>query len=78
MSELLAASLSSLKTTMTDSFKGMHNTFGQLTVENVADPPDIEELDVGETSRKRPCIESVDLSKQSGTPERRRPLMAVL
>ena len=37
MSDLLAASLSSLKTTMIDAFAEMHNTLGQITVENEAD-----------------------------------------
>ena len=37
MSDLLAASLSSLKTTMTNSFAEMHNTLGQITVDNPAD-----------------------------------------
>ena len=77
MSDLLAASLSSLKTTMTNSFAEMHNTLGQITVDNLADLSDIEDLDDGATSRKRPRVESVDLSQQSGNPELSRPLMAV-
>ena len=77
MSDLLVASLSSLKTTMTDSLAEMHDTLGQFTVEEVADLSDIEALDSGETSRKQPCIDSVGLAQQSGAAERNEQLMAV-
>ena len=77
MSDLLVASLSSLKTTMTDSLTEVHNTFGQFTVEEVADLSDIEAVDSGETSRKQPRIDSVSLAQQFGATERNEQLMAV-
>ncbi|XP_028408601.1 uncharacterized protein LOC114531147 isoform X2 [Dendronephthya gigantea] len=69
MSDLLAASLSSLKTTMTNSFAEMQNTLGQMGVDDGGELLDIEKFDTGEPSSKRARVDAVELPQQSGTTE---------
>ena len=66
MSELLATSLSSLKTTMTSSFTEIQSSLEQFAVTDVGDFSDIEALDHGESCRKRPRIASDVLPQQLG------------
>jgi hypothetical protein len=76
MSDLLAASLSSLKTTVTNSFTEMQNLFEQFSVEEVTELSDIEKNDNGATSSKHPRVEGVDLSHQYGPIEHNNALTA--
>ena len=77
MSELLATSLSSLKTTMTNSFTEIQSSLEQFAVTDVGDFLDIEALDHGESPRKRPRIATEELPQQSGATARDEPLMVV-
>lgn len=77
MSDLLVGSLSSLKATMTNSFTEIQNTLAQFAAEGEEELADLEALHDGQSSRKRPRIESVGLSQQTGTIERNEPLTAV-
>ena len=77
MSELFATSLSSLKTTMTNSFTEIQSSLEQFAVTDVGDFSDIESLDHGESCRKRPRIATEELPQQSGATARDEPLLAV-
>ena len=62
MSEHLATSLSSLQTKMTNLFTEMESSLDKFAVNDVGDFSDIKASGNGESSRKRPRIDSEALS----------------